>query len=52
MKNVRIRNIPDGEVYTAPVRDSVNGVISYNAPSVENGIEFRMLGLCLKTGRL
>ncbi|MDE6398783.1 MAG: aminopeptidase, partial [Clostridiales bacterium] len=28
-------NIPDGEVYTAPVRDSVNGVIHYNAPSIE-----------------
>ena len=25
------RNIPDGEVYTAPVRDSMNGVIQYNA---------------------
>ena len=24
------RNMPDGEVYTAPVRDSVNGVIRYN----------------------
>ena len=27
------RNIPDGEVYTAPVRDSINGKISYNTPS-------------------
>lgn len=27
-------NIPDGEVYTAPVRDSINGVISYNTPSL------------------
>lgn len=26
-------NIPDGEVYTAPVADSVNGKISYNIPS-------------------
>ena len=23
-------NIPDGEVYTAPVKESMNGVISYN----------------------
>lgn len=30
------RNIPDGEVYTAPVRDSINGVISYNTPSLYN----------------
>ena len=26
-------NIPDGEIYTAPVRDSVNGIITYNTPS-------------------
>ena len=30
-------NIPDGEIYTAPVKDSVNGVISYNTPSQEQG---------------
>lgn len=27
-------NIPDGEVFTAPVRDSINGVITFNTPSV------------------
>ena len=26
------RNIPDGEVYTAPIRDSINGTLSYNTP--------------------
>ncbi len=26
------RNIPDGEVFTAPVKNSVQGVIQYNAP--------------------
>jgi aminopeptidase len=31
------RNIPDGEVYSAPVRDSVNGVITYNAGSMYQG---------------
>ena len=30
-------NIPDGEVYTAPVKNSVNGVITYNTPSPYNG---------------
>src|SRR5699024_8623356 len=29
------RNIPDGEVYTAPVKESMNGIISYNTPSEE-----------------
>ncbi len=28
------RNIPDGEVFTAPVRDSVNGTITFNTPSL------------------
>jgi len=27
------RNIPDGEVFTAPVRDSVNGFVTFNAPN-------------------
>jgi len=30
-------NIPDGEVFTAPVRDSVNGVIRYNTPTLSRG---------------
>ena len=36
-------NIPDGEIYTAPVKDSVNGVITYNTPSVENGFKFEII---------
>nr|MDB6069238.1 aminopeptidase [Verrucomicrobiales bacterium] len=34
------KNIPDGECYTAPVKNSVEGVLSYNAPSVYQGIAF------------
>lgn len=33
-------NIPDGEVFCAPVRDSVEGIISYNCPSIYQGISF------------
>jgi aminopeptidase len=32
------RNIPDGEVYTAPVLKSVNGTIRFNVPSVYQGV--------------
>ncbi len=46
------RNIPDGEVYTAPVKDSVNGVISYNVPSVCNGIRFDNIRLEFKDGKI
>lgn len=31
------RNIPDGEVYTAPVRDSIRGTIQYNTPTLYQG---------------
>lgn len=45
-------NIPDGEVYTAPVRDSVNGVITYNAPSEYNGFTFEQVKLTFENGRI
>lgn len=45
-------NIPDGEIYTAPVRDSANGVIAYNAPSIENGTEFRDVRLVFESGKI
>lgn len=47
-----LRNIPDGEVYTAPVKDSVNGVISYNVPSTEDGIKFENVRLVFKNGKI
>ncbi len=46
------RNIPDGEIYTAPVRNSVNGKITYNAPSVENGFKFENVCLEFKDGKI
>ena len=45
-------NIPDGEVYTAPVRDSVNGTIAYNVPSIENGFKFEDVTLTFKDGKI
>lgn len=45
-------NIPDGEVFTAPVKDSVNGVISYNAPSPYNGFVFENIKLTFKDGKI
>ena len=36
-------NIPDGEVYTAPVKDSVNGKITYNTASVEDGFTYEKI---------
>ncbi len=45
-------NIPDGEVYTAPVRTSVNGTISYNAPSPHDGFTFENIRLTFKDGKI
>ena len=45
-------NIPDGEVYTAPVRDSVNGTIHYNAPSIQSGTKFEDVRLTFKNGKI
>lgn len=46
------RNIPDGEVYTAPVRESMNGVISYNTPSENQGFTFENIVFTIKDGKI
>ena len=46
------RNIPDGEIYTAPVRNSVNGKITYNTPSVQNGFKFEKVSFTFKDGKI
>ena len=45
-------NIPDGEVFTAPVRDSVNGTILYTAPTVYQGIPFDGIRLTFRDGKI
>lgn len=46
------RNIPDGEVYTAPVRDSMQGVIQYNADTVRSGVRFKNVRFEVRDGRI
>ena len=46
------RNLPDGECYTAPVRDSVEGVITYNTPSLYLGTTFENLSFTFAKGRI
>lgn len=45
-------NIPDGEIYTAPIKNSVNGVITYNAPSIKSGLKFENVRLEFKNGKI
>lgn len=45
-------NIPDGEIFTAPVRDSVNGTITYNTPSPQGGTVFTHVALTFESGKI
>ncbi len=45
-------NIPDGELYTAPVKDSVNGVITYNTKSPYQGYIFNNIKLEFENGQI
>ncbi|HYC72758.1 MAG TPA: aminopeptidase [Opitutaceae bacterium] len=45
-------NIPDGEVFSCPVKDSVEGTISYNAPTVYLGTAFDGIRLVFQRGRI
>lgn len=46
------RNIPDGEVYTAPVKDSVEGTITYNTGSIHKGDLYDGVSLTFEKGRI
>ena len=46
------RNIPDGEVFTAPVRNSINGIIHYNTPSLYEGTIFTDIRFEIKDGKI
>lgn len=45
-------NLPDGEIYTAPVKNSVNGRITYNTPSIERGFRFENISFEFKDGKI
>jgi len=45
-------NLPDGEVYTAPVRDSVNGTITYNTPAPFGSFVFERISFTFKDGKI
>ncbi len=45
-------NMPDGEVFTAPIRDSVEGILRYNAPTVFQGTPFDGIEFRFEKGRI
>ena len=46
------KNIPDGECFTAPVRDSVNGTIHFNTPTIYQGTTFTDIRLRFENGKI
>lgn len=45
-------NLPDGEIFTAPIKDSVNGKITYNTPAVYQGFTYDQIMLEFKDGKI
>jgi aminopeptidase len=45
-------NIPDGEVFSSPVKDSVEGHVSYNAPTIYQGVAFDNIRLEFSKGKI
>jgi aminopeptidase len=46
------RNIPDGEVFSCPVKDSVNGRIQFNTPTLYSGVKFENVSLEFRNGKI
>ena len=46
------RNIPDGEVFSCPVKDSVEGCIQFNTPTIYAGTKFENIRLEFAKGRV
>ena len=46
------RNIPDGEVFSCPVKNSVEGQITYNTPTIYSGTKFENVRLEFKKGKI
>ena len=46
------RNVPDGEVFSCPVKNSVNGVIQFNTPTLYAGTKFENVRLEFKDGQV
>src|SRR5437667_8641403 len=46
------RNIPDGDVFSCPVNDSVEGRVTFNTPSIYQSIGFDSIRLEFESGKI
>ncbi|MGF1573703.1 MAG: aminopeptidase [Sumerlaeia bacterium] len=44
-------NIPDGECFTAPLKESINGVVQFNTPTVYEGEAFDCIRIEFENGK-
>src|SRR5947209_1614721 len=45
-------NFPDGEVFTGPIEDSVNGTVTFNYPAIYDGNEVENVRLTFQNGKV
>jgi len=45
-------NIPDGEIFTAPVRESMNGTIAYNTDTLYQGTVYTGITFTVRDGKI
>ncbi|MGA2867209.1 MAG: aminopeptidase [Verrucomicrobiota bacterium] len=46
------RNLPDGEVFSCPVKNSIDGQIQFNTPTIYSGTKFENVWLEFKAGKI
>jgi aminopeptidase len=47
-----LNNMPDGEIYTGPVEDSVNGFVRFDYPAIYNGVMVEGVELIFSNGKV
>ncbi len=47
-----LNNMPDGEIYTGPVEDSVNGFVRFDYPAIYNGVMVEGVELTFSSGKV
>ena len=52
MNSTGIYNMPDGEIYTGPVEDSVNGWVKFTYPAIYGGVAVEGAELTFNRGRV
>ncbi len=52
MNSCGTHNMPDGEIYTGPVEDSVNGWVKFTYPAIYNGVAVEGIELIFSNGRV